>query len=524
MRLSRSSRVVAALSALACASAVTVGTTAADAAPKKKQDPDVAASYPFRKTVAVKGIQDHLRAFQRIADANDDNRASGLPGYKASRDYVVRQLRNAGYRPQVQTFDFTFFQETTPTELERLTPTPKAYVDGEDFRVMTYSGSGEVEAPVVPVDTDLQPDTASTSGCEPEDFTGFPEGAIALVQRGSCDFAVKVQNAADAGAGAAIVFNRGVDLPDNPGTDVLNGTLGAPADIPALGTDFETGAELGADGTTARVKADVITEDRPTWNVTAETPRGNPSNVIMVGAHLDSVPEGPGINDNGSGSAAILEVAEQLAKKQSSVRNKVRFAWWGAEELGLLGAENYVADLAENNPDALEDIRAYLNFDMVGSPNFARFVYDGDNSLGTGIDGPDGSAQLEDLFTNYFGVKKLANEPTAFDGRSDYGPFLDAGVASGGLFTGAEEIKSQTQVGLYGGTAGEAFDPCYHQACDDIDNIDVTALDQMSDAIAHSVWTLARSTRSLDGLQRQAPGARAAGADEDHLVGHDARR
>lgn len=522
MRLSRSSRAVAALSALACASAVTVGTTAADAAPKKKGDPVVQASTPLRNAVTAGAIKQHLRDFQRIADANDGNRASGLPGYRASRDYVVRQLRNAGYRPQVQTFEFTFFQETTPTVLQRLTPEAKDYVDGEDYRVMTYSGSGDVSAPVVAVDTDLEPTASSTSGCEPADFADFPDGAIALMQRGSCSFAVKVQNAADAGAGAAVVFNRGVDVDGDPGTTLLNGTLGEVGEIPAIGTDFATGVELAAEGTTARVKTDVVTEDRPTWNVTAETPRGNPSNVIMVGAHLDSVPEGPGINDNGSGSAAILEVAQQLAKKQGAVRNKVRFAWWGAEELGLLGAEHYVTDLAENNPAALDDIRAYLNFDMVGSPNFVRFVYDGDNSLGTGVDGPDGSAQLEDLFTGYFANRKLANEPTAFDGRSDYGPFLDAGIASGGLFTGAEEVKTEEQEAVYGGTAGEAYDSCYHQECDDLGNISTPALDQMSDAIAHAVWTLARSTRSLDGLQRRAPGAaRVAGAPQSDRLGHD---
>ena len=235
----------------------------------------------------------------------------------------------------------------------------------------------------------------------------------------------------------------------------------------------------GTPGSTARFKIDWRPGTYTTTNVIAETTSGDPNNVIVVGAHLDSVGVGPGINDNGSGSAMILEIAEQMSKVKP--RNKVRFIWFGAEESGLLGSEAYVASLSVQERS---QIAAMLNFDMVGSPNFVRFVYDGDLSDSPPLPGgaPEGSAAIETLFLDYFASQGLATEPTAFDGRSDYGPFIEAGIPAGGLFTGAEGIKTAEQAAIYGGVAGEQYDPCYHLSCDDIDNLSLTALDQMSDA------------------------------------------
>lgn len=504
MRKSRTARGLAAATAAVTTAALIATSTAgvAEAKPQPKTSASQ-ASKKFEKAVTVKGVQQHLQALQKIADDNDGTRASGTPGYQASRDYVVKKLRAAGYKPTVQPFDFAFFQENSPGELSRTTPEPRAFAIDDEFDVMDYSGSGTAQAPVTVVDTALTRTATSTSGCETADFAGFPAGNIALLQRGTCDFAVKAANAEAAGATAALIFNRGTT--DNDTT--LLGTLGEPGiGIPVLGLSYDAGVELAKAGTEVRVKTDTVSEVRKTYNVFAETSRGDAGRVVMAGAHLDSVPEGPGINDNGSGSGTILEVAEQLAK-QKNLKKKVRFAWWGAEELGLLGAYDYVDGLVENNPEALKDIEAYLNFDMVGSPNFVRFVYDGDNSLGTGVEGPAGSAQLEDLFVNYFKSRKLASEPTAFDGRSDYGPFIENGVAAGGLFTGAEDIKTDEQARVYGGKAGVAYDECYHQACDDIDNINVQALDQMSDAVAHAVYTLSTSTASINSQAKAAKGA-----------------
>lgn len=512
----RPARGIAAATA-AVTTAALIATTTGGVAEAKKPNVNQ-ASKQFQKAVTVKGVRQHLNAFQAIADANGDTRASGTPGYAASKDYVVKRLRGAGYKPTVERFTFPFFSEESEAELSRVAPGAEDYASPADFATMTYSGSGEVSAPVTVVDTQLTRTATSTSGCEPADFVGFPAGDIALLQRGTCDFATKAANAEKAGASAALIFNRGI-APDDT---TLNGTLGNPGiDIPVLGLSYDAGVELAQAGTEARVKTDTVSEVRSTFNVFAETRRGDPGRVVMAGAHLDSVPEGPGINDNGSGSATILEVAEELAKKKN-VKKQVRFAWWGAEELGLLGAYDYVDGLVADNPEALEDIEAYLNFDMVGSPNFVRFVYDGDNSLGTGVDGPEGSAQIEDLFVSYFKSRKLATDPTAFDGRSDYGPFIENGVAAGGLFTGAEDVKTERQARIYGGTAGKAYDECYHQACDDIDNISVQALDQMSDAVAHAVYTLSTSGKSINSQakvgsnQRSAKKAKVTGEAHGH--------
>jgi Zn-dependent M28 family amino/carboxypeptidase len=283
---------------------------------------------------------------------------------------------------------------------------------------------------------------------------------------------------------------------------MLNGTLGEPVDIPAIGTTFALGEELyelaQTSTVTVRLATDTTSENRDTVNVIGETAGGRTDRVVVVGAHLDSVPEGPGINDNGSGTATILEIAVQMSQLGITPQNKVRFAFWGAEESGLLGAEHYVSQLSQRQ---IKDIAVNLNFDMVGSPNYVRFVYDGDGS-DTDAAGPNGSATIEDIFLDYFSSQDLAAEPTAFDGRSDYGPFIDVGIPAGGLFSGAEEVKTAEQAAVYGGTAGIAYDPCYHQACDDIDNNNDDALDELGDAAADAVLQFAMTTSAVKGTSR----------------------
>jgi Zn-dependent M28 family amino/carboxypeptidase len=287
-----------------------------------------------------------------------------------------------------------------------------------------------------------------------------------------------------------IIFNEGQE----GRTELLTGTLNRPFDIPVLGLSFADGEALyqaTQEGEViVRVFADTETIlDAKTSNVVATSRTGDPEHVLVVGAHLDSVVEGPGINDNGSGTSTILEIAEEMAELNAPLRQKVRFAFWGAEEAGLLGSQHYVDTLSD---EALSRIFANLNFDMVGSPNYVRFVYDG-NGSDTDIAGPAGSGQIERLFTRYFTSQDLATDPTAFDGRSDYGPFIDVGIPAGGLFTGAEGIKTEEQAAVYGGEAGVAYDPCYHQACDTITNVNARAISEMSDAAAHATLTLARS-------------------------------
>jgi Zn-dependent M28 family amino/carboxypeptidase len=286
-----------------------------------------------------------------------------------------------------------------------------------------------------------------------------------------------------------VVFNEG-----QPGrTDAIIGTLGGPTvSIPVIGTTYDIGAELYnlslGEPVTVQLTTETISETRQTENIIADSKKGDKNNVVVVGAHLDSVAEGPGINDNGSGTASILEIAIQVSRERIKLRNQLRFAFWGAEESGLLGSEFYVANLS---PEELAKIRLNLNFDMLGSPNFVRFVYDGDGS-DTPDAGPPGSEEIEQVFLDYFAKKGLQTEPTAFDGRSDYGPFIEVGIPAGGLFSGAEGIKTPEEAAVYGGTAGEAYDPCYHQACDDFGNVSRRGLHQLADAAAHAVQVFAQ--------------------------------
>jgi Zn-dependent M28 family amino/carboxypeptidase len=246
-------------------------------------------------------------------------------------------------------------------------------------------------------------------------------------------------------------------------------------------------------------------EDRVSYNVIAETQTGRHNNVVMAGAHLDSVAVGPGINDNATGSAALLETALQLGSSPR-VNNAVRFAWWSAEELGLVGSEYYVQNL---DFDQQLDISLYLNFDMIGSPNAGYFTFDGDDSDGVGAGpGPYGSAQIEQAFVDYFEYTGIELEGRDFDGRSDYGEFILNGIPAGGLFTGAEMVKTEAQADKWGGIAGEAFDKCYHQACDNLGNVDRVALDRNSDAIAFVLGSYAISTEDINGVPPRAARAK----------------
>ncbi len=313
---------------------------------------------------------------------------------------------------------------------------------------------------------------------------------------------MKAQNAAAAGYDAVIIFNEGTEGQEDRIT-TLFGTLGEPGTtIPVIGTSYAVGEELYdltlAGRVVVHVETSTLSEIRTTSNLIAETKTGRTDRVVVVGAHLDSVTAGPGINDNGSGSSTILEIAQEMAELGIEPVNQVRFAWWGAEEAGLFGSQFYVDQLSKNE---IKDIAVNLNFDMVGSPNYVRFVYDGDASDTDSL-GSSGSGAVEDVFLDYFAVVELPAEPTAFDGRSDYDAFISVGIPAGGLFTGAEEIKTAEQAAIYGGTAGVALDPCYHLACDDIDNLNEDALDEMSDAAAHATLTFAMTKSAVEGTDK----------------------
>jgi Zn-dependent M28 family amino/carboxypeptidase len=495
---------VAVAAATAAAGTALLAPTASASPAQKNPKAEQASAEGFRKAVTVQGVVEHLRALQAIADANADTRAAGSPGYEDSTDYIVSRLRAAGYKPKLDEFEFVYNADASPPVLST------GGVDlSESALSMSFSPNGDVTGALAPVGAAGD----ATPGCEAADFAGFTAGSIAVISRGSCTFAIKAQNAAAAGAAGTIVYNNTAGP--------LSGTLGNVQTFegPVVGVPTSVGQQLvAAAGQTARLKVDRVNETRTTYNVIADlVPARGAEDVIVVGAHLDSVPAGPGINDNGSGSAGILEMAEELAKGTGRLQNTVRFAWWSAEEFGLLGAEAYVDELKTERPAELARIALNLNFDMIGSPNYGRFIYDGDNTafpVGPGAAaGPAGSGEIERVFQDAFRQMGLASAATPFSGRSDYGPFIAEGIPAGGLFTGAEGIKTPAQAAVFGGVAGQAYDPCYHQLCDNLTgedrgardfsgfgnvlgNINLTGLDEMSDAAATALYTFAR--RDLD--------------------------
>ena len=437
--------------------------------------------------VTAEGVNEHITAFQAIADANDGDRAAGTSGYDASAAYVADRLEEAGYEVDLHGFDFTFLP---PETLQQTAPSSEIIEAG----TIKGSGSGSVTGPVTPVDLALGEEpwptdpSESNSGCEASDFEGLDFSGpndIVLVQEGACLFSIKALNAEAAGAEAVIffvkdAFNIKVGLPIGSVSMLLDGSP-SHLTIPVIGTSFLNGIALSQEGSEAFV--DVKSKSQITqYNVIAELPGDEDGNIVMVGAHLDSIQGVAGISDNGSGSAAILETAVQMSEVQP--RNTVRFAWWGAEEAGVVGSEAYVTSLT---PEERDEIAMYLNFDMIGSPNYVYFIFDGDNSDAKGAGpGPEGSAEIEKLFESYYTGLNLPFKGTDLSGRGDYRPFMEAGIPVGGIFTGADEIKSLEEAEIWGGTPRILHDPCYHEVCDDIENLDREAYRVNSDAVAFS--------------------------------------
>jgi len=479
----RRARTPFATAAAAVVLAAVASTAAAPAAPSRGPS----------SRITVAGIREHLVALQRIAARNGGTRFAGTAGYDESASYVAKRMRAAGYRVRFQTFRFPFVSDRSPPLLRA--PGATRLRSNRDYGTLLYSGSGTVEAPVVAVDLLLPSPSAnaSSSGCEATDFVSFPRGAIALLQRGGCFFRQKVENAVAAGAAAVIVMNEG-----NPGRrGLFQATLGSPqVSIPALAASVEVGETLrngrstGPTGVMAMLRTDMTAETRRTRNVVAESRAGNPANLVVSGAHLDSVDRGPGLNDNGSGSALLLEVAESLAGTRPA--NRLRFVWWSGEELGLLGSRHYVSALSASD---LRRHALYLNFDMVGSENFVPFVYAGSGSGNAAP--PPGSEEIERVFTRYFAARGRRVVSANLGGASDHASFARAGVPVGGLFTGADEEKSAAQEAAFGGRVGQPYDACYHRSCDTLANVDVPLATRLARAAAFAIGHFARDVSAV---------------------------
>jgi Zn-dependent M28 family amino/carboxypeptidase len=439
----------------------------------------------LQSKVTTDAMMAHLSKLQDIANANNGTRAVGTPGYEASVDYVVNTLRNSGFDVQTPEFSARVFHAEKPAVTVGGRPV--------EARALDYSlgtPPDGVSGPLVAAPTGDSP------GCKASDFDGLGvQGAVVLVDRGTCPFAQKEDAAAQRGAVAMIVA-------DNVDEQQMGGTLGANTDvkIPVVGVTKSIGVQLRVQPGRTTIKLNAGSQSFKARNVIAQTKTGSPTDVVMAGAHLDSVPEGPGINDDGSGVAAVLETAVQLGNSPK-VHNAVRFGFWGAEELGLIGSRNYVESL---NLDTLKDIALYLNFDMLASPNPGYFTYDGDQSLPADARGqpvvPEGSAGIERTLVAYLKSAGKTAQDTSFDGRSDYDGFTLAGIPAGGLFSGAEGKKSDEQAKLWGGTANEPFDPNYHQKTDTLDHIDRTSLGINGGGVAYAVALYAQDLSGRNGI------------------------
>jgi Zn-dependent M28 family amino/carboxypeptidase len=484
----------------------------------------------LREAVTVDGIVEHQQALQDIADANGGTRHTETPGYLASIDYVMRTMRRAGLNVRRTSFNMPEWEETQPPVFQQLTPTNKTYVSGTaadddspsvDYITFEFSPTASVTAPVVPTNDIQIPSTGgSTSGCEDADYPAAVSGAIALIQRGTCPFVQKLSLAQQHGAVGVILFNEG----DTAGR--VNALFrSGPTDlaIPAVHSSFAVGQELyqayqSGQNPTVHLETYGANVDHFYPQVIAETRTGSPNHVVVVGAHLDSVTSGPGINDDGSGTGWQLELAEEIQELGLRPQNRIRFMWFGGEEDGLVGSQYYAANLPQ---DQVDKIDVMIDTDMIASPNYVRLVYDGDGSTFP-TTGPAGSAVVEDVFLDYFGDQGMATLPQAFDGRSDYVGFINRGIPAGGIFSGAEVPKTQAQVAVFGGVAGEQYDPCYHEACDNIDTVTgqppastmnvfgtdpalaqqqadslngnaLKALGEMSGAVTHAAWYFANT-------------------------------
>jgi hypothetical protein len=470
----------------------------------------------------------HMQAFEAIAVANPspaDNhpsRNSGEPGYKASADYVAQKMTDAGYDVTIQQYTFTYFAYKAPPTMSEVSPI------AHDYGLNTEWNSGQS---VGTATADLQPaggiiipptpTTSSTSGCTAGDFSGFTSGRIALIQRGGCNFGVKVQNAQAAGASGVIIFNEG--NPDR--TDVLSGILvdaaGNPIvpTIPVAFTSFAIGSDLLSQYQAAvqnstplpvmSIKIEAIVQpNAPDYNVIAESKGGDKNHVVVVDAHLDAI-YGEGMLDNASGSATILDIAEKM--KNVTPRNKLRFIWFGGEELGLLGSIYYVNNLSSND---LSHIGYDLDADVTATPNYVVGVLDpaGPDLFGRNVTSTfpnrvyKASKVARDQAIAYFDSINLNHElfsPVGTDAFS----FNEVGIPASGLLTGQDCCKSAAEVALFGGTTGNfegnlgtTDGGCVDNPflwCDNLNNNDPAVLTFMSKAFATMVVQMAFDTKVM---------------------------
>ena len=492
---------------------------------------------PLESTLAasilIEEVMSYLNELQRIATVSNNTRAINTPGFNATLNFISNYLTaNTNYKV-TKSFFFVrdFALASSPTLTSSIDGVTRNYtykstdISTSDFYYVKYSTSTRSvqnrELSVIP-----------NVGCTDEDWQKAsppPQGRVVLVKRGVCLFRDKSILAEKYKVAAVLLYNDGT-APDRIAPIEIS--LAQNNTVPALFLSFTVGQALvnaaQDPSKNSRVQLFIDAKDLPDFpvgNICADTPSGNVTQTIVIGSHTDSVPAGPGVNDNGtiiisailfmlslphlgSGSAANLALAATLARlfrtsTYPKYKYRVRFCWWGAEEVGLLGSDHHVKQAKKSTVvgERLSDYLINLNYDMLGSPNYFFGIYDGRTARNdTPSQALAGSNKITALFKDWFISQNLPWDYTDFSGRSDYGPFLAEGIVAGGLFSGADEAKRQEQRDRYdqmlgqgmGGIPGIVTDPCYHKACDSIQNINVFAYEKMVRAAAYALEFLGR--------------------------------
>ncbi len=458
-----------------------VASSPAQTASPAQQTLDLAALVTEQK------LTSRLQQFEKLTMDADANRSPGSTGFEAVAAQIEADLAATGFY-QVHREKFTI-QLPRPGQSRlvdqsgrSISQSPLAFSPGTPAEGI----SGQLVAP------------ASGEGCQASDYGPEVAGQVALVDRGGCTFAEK--NSAAAAAGAVLV------IAVNNRDGGLYGTLERmlPDQVPITGITNAEGdrlrSEMAAGPVSVTFWFEQNIEQFDTFNLFAETTGGADDNVVMAGAHLDGVRAGPGVNDNGSGSAiSPLETALALASGDQPA-NKVRFAWWGKwRRTGLLGLIHWVNKQVADDPDVLQRIAGYVNVDMVASPNYVIGIYDADGSTYPGEDLPAGSTAMEQILVDYFDSIGQPWVDIEMGGASDHAAFLPSGVPVAGLFTGAGDVKSREEAELFGGTAGQPYDSNYHQAGDTWANLSPVALVINGKAAAHLIGVLAADTSAING-------------------------
>ncbi|KAK1570111.1 peptidase family M28 [Colletotrichum navitas] len=467
----------------------------ADEVPLVSTSPSTASSYSSSSSskkplVETKALQDTISAENLLSRAKELYEIAKLG--EEEYNHPTRVIGSDGH---AGTLDYIYFNLAKLSDYYKVWNQTFPAVSGNVFESRLVIGD-TVPASAAPMA--LTPPTKNkepvhgdlvyvkNDGCDASDYPSEVSGNIAFIRRGTCAFGAKSEQAGKAGAIAAVVYNYE--------SETVHGTLGTPS--PNHVATFGLGGDDAkpileklhkGDSVDAIAYIDAVVNTIQTTNILAQTLEGDQDNCVMLGGHSDSVAEGPGINDDGSGSLSLLEIATQLTK--FSVNNCVRFAWWAGEEEGLLGSDYYVSVLS---PEENQKIRLFMDYDMLGSPNYAYQIYNATNAVN-----PTGSEELRDLYVDWYKAHDLPYTFIPFDGRSDYDAFIRNGIPGGGIATGAEGVKTKEEAKLFGGKAGDWYDPCYHQLCDDVSNVNLTAWEINTKLVSHSVATYAMSFKGF---------------------------